>query len=779
MLCVLSLVPPDKFLMPKGIAPGLSCQTLCVTLSATGPWPIPMSESHPVLNGPIRFSVFELDSHTGELRKHGIRIKLQEQPLQVLQILLENPGQMVTREDLQRRLWPSDTFVEFDKGIYNAIKRLREALGDTAETPRFIETLPKRGYRFIGMINGENGHVFAAPAKIEPSFLQAWSAWPIMLAPLSIALLIAAGLAVRHWRAVRNDRSSVPDLKLIKLTDSSLENPVKYVALSPNGKFIAFTDALGVHVKEVDTEEVKSFPPPVDAQLPSQFESDARLPIAWFPDGTRLLVNTNPGPTMWSISLLTGKSQKLGQDGWASSVSPDGSLIAFLRKESEVWVMGSRGEQPRAVARAELGDTFDRVMWSPDSRRIAYLKIHHRPEIIECAIETRPLESGPPTAIISDPQLCQEQPFGLWTPDDRIVYSLRETVSENSNLWAVRVNRQTGSTSAPPVRLTNWPQSFVNGISGSADGKRLVFRRTLFRNTTYLLDLASPGSSQSQPMRLLLAEKDSAWPTAWTSDSRAVVFYRMNGGNTDIFKQEIDGGSPETLLKTPGEQLTPRLSPDGSSFIYMYVPSFERFGAGTPVRLMRLPAHGGPSDLLVSRGYVGHRCPRLPASFCVLGELSSDQRHLILYAFDPLHGPANGGAQETKRQLVSIEMEPGREPDWDISPDGSLLAISAQDEHEIPIRFVALGSRSGFQVAVKGWGNRHSMFWSADGRSIYISSRSSSEETLLQVDLQGRAIPLFKQKGAYGVWGVPSPDGRYLALFSVAKDPDVWMAENF
>ena len=97
----------------------------------------------------VRFGQFELDQDARELRRDGTRIRLQEQPLLILQILLEQPGKVISREELQKRIWASDTFVDFDHGINNAIKRLREALGDTAETPRFVETLPKRGYRFI------------------------------------------------------------------------------------------------------------------------------------------------------------------------------------------------------------------------------------------------------------------------------------------------------------------------------------------------------------------------------------------------------------------------------------------------------------------------------------------------------------------------------------------------------------------------------------------------------------------------------------------------------
>ncbi len=103
----------------------------------------------PVTRAVVRFGAFELDQDAGELRRDGTKVRLQEQPLQILQILLEQPGKVVAREELRKRIWPSDTFVDFDHGINNAIKRLREALGDTAETPRYVETLPRRGYRFI------------------------------------------------------------------------------------------------------------------------------------------------------------------------------------------------------------------------------------------------------------------------------------------------------------------------------------------------------------------------------------------------------------------------------------------------------------------------------------------------------------------------------------------------------------------------------------------------------------------------------------------------------
>src|SRR5580658_1398991 len=100
----------------------------------------------------IRFGIFELDLRSGELQKQGRKIRLEGQPVQVLICLLEAPGELVTREDLHRKLWPADTFVNFEQGLNAAIKRLRQALNDSADNPRFVETLPRRGYRFIAPV---------------------------------------------------------------------------------------------------------------------------------------------------------------------------------------------------------------------------------------------------------------------------------------------------------------------------------------------------------------------------------------------------------------------------------------------------------------------------------------------------------------------------------------------------------------------------------------------------------------------------------------------------
>jgi DNA-binding winged helix-turn-helix (wHTH) protein len=112
----------------------------------------------------VRFSVFEVDLATGELRKSGAKVRLQEQPFQILAMLLEQPGNVVTREEIQKRLWPADTFVDFDRGVNEAIRKLRDALNDSAGTPRFIETLPRRGYRFIAGVQRDHTPPVPPPA---------------------------------------------------------------------------------------------------------------------------------------------------------------------------------------------------------------------------------------------------------------------------------------------------------------------------------------------------------------------------------------------------------------------------------------------------------------------------------------------------------------------------------------------------------------------------------------------------------------------------------------
>ena len=207
----------------------------------------------------VRFGVFELDADSRELRKQGLKVRLQDQPFQVLQILLEHPGTVVTREELQRLIWPSDTFVDFDRGVYNAVKKLREALGDSAESPRFIETLSRRGYRFIAPVsaNGstapstEPSSIVAeqTPARASRSTLR----WSLAVA-FGIAMLLGTVISVgKIWPRVSGS-GAIPRIRsiaVIPLQNLSADSAQEYFS-------DGMTDALITDLAQIGSLKVIS-----------------------------------------------------------------------------------------------------------------------------------------------------------------------------------------------------------------------------------------------------------------------------------------------------------------------------------------------------------------------------------------------------------------------------------------------------------------------------------------------------------------------------------------
>src|SRR5438034_2081812 len=141
----------------------------------------------------LRFGTFEVDLRAGELRKQGVRIKLQEQPFRVLTLLLQRPGEVVTREELRSSTWPADTFVDFDSSLNTSINKLREALGDSADNPRFIETLPRRGYRFIAPVTGVDGTARGSASGVSVAALPSSRKIFVTLAVVMLAVGLAGG----------------------------------------------------------------------------------------------------------------------------------------------------------------------------------------------------------------------------------------------------------------------------------------------------------------------------------------------------------------------------------------------------------------------------------------------------------------------------------------------------------------------------------------------------------------------------------------------------------
>jgi DNA-binding winged helix-turn-helix (wHTH) protein len=204
-------------------------------------------------SGVISFEEFEVDFRSGELRRHGERIKLQEQPFQILQILLERPGELVTREQLRKKVWPADTFVDFDHGLYSAMARQREALSDSAEEPRFIETRARRGYRFIGSIDETVVAKLASDPEFVPTVDEQEAATRVTqvgqppaprkarqpLPWIILALVILAGSAAWKFLGRMGESAARKTVTFRRLTDFvGLE---EFPAISPDRKSVAFT----------------------------------------------------------------------------------------------------------------------------------------------------------------------------------------------------------------------------------------------------------------------------------------------------------------------------------------------------------------------------------------------------------------------------------------------------------------------------------------------------------------------------------------------------------
>jgi Tol biopolymer transport system component len=524
-----------------------------------------------------------------------------------------------------------------------------------------------------------------------------------------------------------------------------------------------------LHLKLITSGEVRTIPQPEG--LPP--EAITWYPHYWFSDGTRFIAiqkDATGGLNSWFISALGGLPRLLRENANAVIPSPDGSRIAYLAgairtdgSASELWLMGTQGENPRKFLAAPEGDSLKWPVWSPDGQRIAYTRYHNSESSIEC----RNLEGKELTTLFSDPRFIV---WGLWWfPDGRLFFTAKDVEPDgDSILWEVRVDQMTGRPLSHPRRITKWAGMKVWILNGTLDGKRLTVQKAFTQVDVFVGDLDAKGHRLKNPRRLTFDEQQD-WPFAWSNDSKAIFFHSDRNGQFDIFRQGLDQETAVPVVTGPGNQWGATLSPDGSLILFIE----ERPGGGVKTRVMRAPVSGGPREMVLeATGLDGLGCSWSPANLCVLTEVSPDLKQYILTAFDPMKGRGRELTRVNLRQPIDHSLA-------NLSRDMSYFAFAENlPGSQKRIRIVSLSGGEAREVVIQREMQMTSLAWANDGKGFYIGS---SDGALLFVDMDGNADILWRRETLwdYGPGALPSRDGHHLAVAAWTIDSNVWMLENF
>jgi DNA-binding winged helix-turn-helix (wHTH) protein/Tol biopolymer transport system component len=736
-------------------------------------------------------------------------------------MLLQANGEVVTREQLCTVLWEKDTFVDFEHGINTAVKKLRQALEDSAERPRFVETLPRIGYRFMVPVEWTNNRsgisllpnvVPISPPETPPVLEQApletpvisqqspperspltqpapakrnWKLKASIAAATLIVITSVLWLLVENrylsqtqvgrwigWVATRRSSETQPALSQRRLTANPHDAPLTSGVISLDGKYLAYSDPTGLYLRQVDSGETISVP------LPKGFDA---MPESWFPDGVHLVVShfddlEKKPPSLWKISVVGGAPRKLADAGLWARVSLDGSRIVFFRgkwNDEEIWLIDTDKNIATKIVDGG-GDHFGPIAWAPDGKRFACVRMPDRFSTVGLGqrIEVFDATTGRGETILSDFRLGTAV---AWPESGRLIYALQEAPpnDRNYNLWWSHLDSRTGRPYGS-ARITN-DQTPIAGISVTGDGKRIALLRREFQTDVYLAELVAQGKL-SALRRFTLDDRDD-WPSAWTPDSKAVLFVSNRDGPNHIFRQSINATHPDLLVGGKDNLGHPHLTPDGLSALYLVFPSSGN--ATDNSRLMRVPLAGGSSELALEEpGIGGYRCARLPSTLCIYSRIDNGLQRF--FTFDP----AGGKVSELPAAKRPSDDGPGSA--WSLSPDGKFLASpkSANPLEAAGLRVLDLTTSKEREILLPGLPLIMGMDWSPDSKSLWVGgymgrSSGGTRSGLARVDLTGRVRTML-EGSSMAIWfAIPSPDGRRLAVMAHTDSSNVSLLENF
>jgi serine/threonine protein kinase/Tol biopolymer transport system component len=595
--------------------------------------------------------------------------------------------------------------------------------------------------------------------------------------PIAVVVVVAAIALAWYWNQAGKAHPR-REFRQRQLTASSSDDPVTGGAISPDGKYLVYTDLEGIHLKLVESGETQSVPAPAMLQT----QTPTWQIGAWLPDSTHFfaIADLPDQPnSLWNIPVAGGNERKIADDANPWGVSSDGFFLAFTRRgDHEIWLTDPNGEHARKLWDSGDASTFRAVQWSPDGKRLAYIRSKSANDRSEAQIEIRELNSGSPVVLVSG--AAARELTGLeysfrdmdWLPDGRLVFlggepDIRGT---SCNLWEAHVDPRTGRFTSDPQRITNWAGFCISTFSHTADSSKFVFARSSDLWVVYAAPL-DRAKFRLGDLRKLAYTEDLSSPAGWSRDGSAVYIRSNREGSWGIYKQPLNGGPAEPIIsRLDNVSWSTPESPDGKWLIYT-IRDFSDTAA--PVRILRIPVGGGPAHEIARGRYDKVLCPELGRAQCVVAQMAPNHTALVFLDFDPAAGKG--------RELARFDDEHADQFAWDLSPDGTKLVLHRDFASSFQVLPLGSGADSKpVLVPVENGTHLRELFWDVDGKGLFASAPSEHGAELVYVDLKGKMRSLWEVRGSnVFLAGRPSPDGRYLAIQGSAGSSNMWMLEDF
>lgn len=655
------------------------------------------------MSGKIRFGVYELDQYALELRKSGMLVRLQEQPCRILAILAERPGELVTREELQAQIW-ADTFVDFDHSLNKAVNRIREALNDNAGTPQYIETVPRRGYRFIAPVAALPEAEAPEPTKEdEPGPATTTSRrFRFLIPSLTFAGICGVMAAIWFWKPLPSH---------LKITDTfqlTSDGHFKDGDIVTDGSRLYFAETIAGHnviaaVPISGGEPVLIHSPFQDTSVSGLSPDKSQLLI-----GEGVLVQDHP---MWLLPVVGGAPRRLAHvSAHSASWSPDGKRFAYARG-GDLYLAKADGSEPHPLF---TGNHDPKVWawqprWSADSNRVRfslYQMEKHESALWEITVDGRDLHK----LSLPSGDLAM-QGSGEWTYDGKyyLFNSWNSLVTPvprpATNIWGVReasgLFRKSAATpfqiTAGPMHCFQWipdrSRNVLYTISAKYHGELLRYDLKRRRVVPYLSAMSAEALSFSP---------DGAW----------VAYVKFPQG--ELWRSRTNGSEALQLSSRPFITAFPSWSADGTRI------AFSGQTVGQTFQLYVVPANGGPAQLLpgTEEGYAPTWSPDGNALAFGSAVFNAQSRIRIIHL-----------------NSLQVSDVPGSEgfylPQW--SRDGHYLAAVADT------KLMLFDFKTGRWSDWVTGGDPDLPHWSRDGRSIYFTD-SGDDLSVLHVAL-GKHTP--------------------------------------